>query len=103
VRDYAGFDTWDSCAQARQIFGVARATVVTQRFHLPRAVTLRRAAGIDAHGVGHDSMPIRADVTQYGCLREGSASTKAIADVLTRPRPRFLGPRETAGQRALGE
>src|SRR5262245_38745991 len=52
VADYAGFDTYDSCSRARRIFGVTRAIVVTQSFHIHRAVTLCRHLGIDATGVG---------------------------------------------------
>jgi vancomycin permeability regulator SanA len=101
VRDYAGFDTWDSCVRARRVFGVHRAIVVTQTFHLPRAVALCRAAGLDADGVGHDSMRIAAATTQYGYLREGLASFKALADIATGPGPRFLGPEEPGIRRAL--
>ena len=38
VRDFAGRDTYDSCARAKRIFGVEHLTVVTQTYHLPRAV-----------------------------------------------------------------
>lgn len=38
VSDYAGFDTWDSCVRAKKIFGVDRAVLVTQSFHIRRAV-----------------------------------------------------------------
>ncbi|MBA9002559.1 vancomycin permeability regulator SanA [Actinomadura cellulosilytica] len=101
VRDYAGFDTWDSCVRARRIFGVDRAIVVSQVFHLPRAVTLCRAAGVRATGVGHDSMDVQATTTRYGYLREGLASFKAMVDVARKPEPRFLGPREPGVRRAL--
>lgn len=101
VLDYAGFDTWDSCVRAKKIFGVDRAIVVTQLFHLPRAVALCRAAGIRAYGVGHDSRPMHADTTDYGYAREVFASIKATGTLLFHPRPRFLGRRETGVQRAL--
>ena len=48
VGDYAGFDTYDSCVRARRIFGVSRAIVVTQTYHLPRALATCRAIGLDA-------------------------------------------------------
>ncbi|MFD0636277.1 vancomycin high temperature exclusion protein [Catenulispora yoronensis] len=51
VRDFAGLDTWESCVRAKKIFGVDRATLVTQDFHLPRALMLCHSAGIDAYGV----------------------------------------------------
>ncbi|HYP19563.1 MAG TPA: ElyC/SanA/YdcF family protein, partial [Chloroflexia bacterium] len=38
VLDYAGFNTWDSCYRAREVFSLKEATLVTQRFHLPRAL-----------------------------------------------------------------
>lgn len=101
VRDYAGFDTWDSCVRAKQVFGVDRAIVVTQMFHLPRAVSLCRSAGIDADGVGHDTMKHDANTTRYGYFREGFASLKAVADVVSDRRPVFLGPKEPGVQRAL--
>ncbi|MEU6943389.1 ElyC/SanA/YdcF family protein, partial [Streptomyces rubiginosohelvolus] len=52
VSDYAGFDSWDSCVRAKKIFGVDRAVLVSQGFHIHRATTLCRSAGIDAYGVG---------------------------------------------------
>jgi vancomycin permeability regulator SanA len=54
VADYAGFDTYDSCARAKLIFGVTRLIVVTQSYHIQRAVSLCRHLGIDADGVGDD-------------------------------------------------
>ncbi|MBV8931647.1 MAG: YdcF family protein [Kutzneria sp.] len=102
VADYAGFDTWDTCVRAKRIFGVDRAAVVTQGFHLPRAVALCRAAGIDAYGVGHDSSRISASTTRYGEFREFFADGKAMWDALVaRPDPRFLGPREPGVANAL--
>jgi len=101
VRDYAGFDTWDSCVRAKRIFGVERAIVVTQTFHLPRAVALCRAAGLEATGVGHDSMATAALPTCYGYFRETLASLKAVVDIATGRQPRFLGPQEPGVRRAL--
>ena len=49
--DYAGFDTYDTCVRAHRIFGVTRAIIVTQDFHEPRAVSVCRAAGVEAHGL----------------------------------------------------
>lgn len=45
VSDYAGFDTWDSCVRARKIFGVHRAVLISQGFHIRRAVALCQTAG----------------------------------------------------------
>lgn len=99
VSDYAGFDTWDSCVRARKIFGVDRAVLVSQGFHIRRAIALCRSAGIDAYGVGVDAVH---DVTwYYGGTRELFAAGKALLDVVFEPDPHFLGPREPGVAEAL--
>ncbi|MGW1256962.1 SanA/YdcF family protein [Streptomyces sp. NPDC002513] len=99
VSDYAGFDTWDSCVRARKIFGVDRAVLISQGFHIRRAVALCQAAGITSYGVGVDD---RHDRTwYYGGTREVFAAGKAALDVLLQPDPRFLGPREPGVAKAL--
>ncbi|MFE2150886.1 vancomycin high temperature exclusion protein [Streptomyces lavendulae] len=100
VSDYAGFDTWDSCVRAREIFGVRRAVLVSQGFHIHRAVALCQAAGVDAYGVGVDDAH---DATwYYGGAREVFAAGKAALDAVLRPDPTFLGPKEEGVSRALG-
>jgi vancomycin permeability regulator SanA len=101
VLDYAGFDTWDSCVRAKKIFGVDRAILITQRFHLPRALTLCRAVGIDARGVGDDSRPYAPIATVISYVRELPAALKAVYSLAVRPDPRFLGPREPDIRQAL--
>jgi vancomycin permeability regulator SanA len=99
VPDYAGFDTWDSCDRARRVFGVTRAVLVSQDFHIRRALALCSAAGIDAYGVAVDEPH---DVTWLaGGARELLASDKAALDVLLRPDPHFLGPHENGLAKAL--
>nr|WSX54701.1 YdcF family protein [Streptomyces sp. NBC_00974] len=99
VSDYAGFDSWDSCVRAREIFGVRRAVLVSQGFHIRRAVALCRAAGVDAYGVG---VAQAHDVTwYYGGTREVFAAGKAALDAVFKPEPRFLGPKEEGVSRAL--
>ncbi|MFJ4711843.1 vancomycin high temperature exclusion protein [Streptomyces sp. NPDC088785] len=99
VRDYAGFDTWDSCVRARKIFGVDRAVLVTQGFHVRRAVALCEAAGVSSYGVGVDEVH---DATWYaGGAREVLAAAKALADVTFRPDPHFLGRQEDGVRAAL--
>ncbi|MFK4148261.1 vancomycin high temperature exclusion protein [Streptomyces sp. NPDC004065] len=101
VTDYAGFDTWDSCVRARKIFGVDRAVLVSQTFHIRRAVALCEAAGVRSYGVGVDAVH---DVTwYYGGTREVFAAGKAVLDAVLRPDPRFLGPREPGVSRALAD
>jgi len=52
VLDFAGRDTYDSCARAQRIFGVDQLLVVSQGYHVPRAVATCRALGLDAEAVG---------------------------------------------------
>jgi len=80
--DYAGFDTYDSCYRARAIFGVRSAVLVTQRYHLPRAVYDCTKLGIDAVGVGTPdwgSYDI-GTMTAYE-IRETVADVKSAWDV----------------------
>ncbi|MFG2075013.1 protein SanA, affects membrane permeability for vancomycin [Nonomuraea maritima] len=103
VLDYAGFDTWDSCVRARHVFGARRVTVVTQEFHIPRAVTLCRTAGLEAFGAGDDSARRWASTYVYAA-RELLATGKAFADaVVLRSDPVFAGPPEVSLTRILGQ
>lgn len=88
VLDGAGVDTFSSIARARAVYGVGRAIVVTQAFHLPRAVWLARAMGIDADGVAADRRPYRG--AAWFELREVISRTKAWVDVSVGRTPRRL-------------
>ncbi len=101
VRDHAGFDTWDSCTRAQRVFGVDRAVVVTQAFHLPRAVALCRRAGIEATGLGDDSGSDHPRATRAAASREVLATVKAAWTALVRPDPRLLGRPEPGVRDAL--
>ncbi|GAB7052600.1 SanA/YdcF family protein [Catenuloplanes indicus] len=95
VRDYAGFDTYDSCFRAKEIFGVDRAIVVTQSFHIARSVALCRELGIDTSGVGDDSVRDAYPANwRQASTREHLAHVKAVFDVVTGREPVHLGPAE---------
>lgn len=91
--DYAGFSTYESCYRAHQIFGLHKAVVITQNYHLPRAIYTCRQFGLDTVGLG------TPDIEIYGLWgmipdlrREMLANVKALWEVhVTRPRPTFLG------------
>jgi SanA protein len=89
--DHAGFDTWATMVRARQIFGVRDAVVITQGFHMPRALYLADEAGIDATG-------LTADLHRWGyqgrksTVREVLSRVKAVADV-TLDTPAMAGPK----------
>lgn len=99
VADYAGFDTYDSCVRARRIFGVTELIVVSQSYHLPRAVGTCRRLGLEASGVGDDSGR-HTSAWNRGYLRDQLACVKAVIDLATSRQP-VLGPRETGVDRAL--
>lgn len=79
--DGQGFTTHDSCVRAHDAFGVDRAILVTQRFHLARALFIAHAVGIDASGVAADSARERPTPSP---LRELLARPWAVARVWLR-------------------
>ena len=102
VADYAGFDTYDSCVRAKEIFGVSQLVVVTQDYHLPRAVATCRALGLDATGVGDATARQYTAAWRIGYLRDQVACIKTVIDLATGRQP-VLGPRETSVDRALAQ
>jgi SanA protein len=86
VLDYAGRRTYDSCYRAGEIFGVERAVLVTQRFHLPRALFTCRQLGIDSVGVVADRHQYLR--SPWYEVRELAATARAWLDLyLLRPVP----------------
>ncbi len=81
ILDYAGRRTYDSCYRASAIFGVNELIVVTQAFHLPRALFLCNAFDIDADGVPADEAYYNRSSYAYWWVREVFASVKAYWDV----------------------
>jgi vancomycin permeability regulator SanA len=94
VLDYAGRRTYDTCYRAKEIFGVTEAILVTQQFHLPRALYLCNMLGVDGVGVAADNYNYRRMSLLFWNIRELAATVTAIVDVhLTRPLP-ILGKPE---------
>jgi vancomycin permeability regulator SanA len=91
VVDSYGLDTYDTCRRARDVYGVSRALVVTQTYHLTRAVTLCRHMGIDADGVR-----ARCDCSAWqlttNWFRDYLASAKAVWDVARSRPPAVTSP-----------
>jgi SanA protein len=87
--DHAGFDTWSSMVRARKIFGAHDVIVVSNGFHLARAVYLARRAGLVAAGVDADRPGGYGTKGREAGLREVLARVKAVVG---RGAPRFLGP-----------
>ena len=88
VLDYAGRRTYDTCYRAKEIFGVSSAVLVTQGFHLPRALFLCDAFGIDAIGVEARNYYYLKRLQLYWNLRELLATVQSVGDVyLLKPLP----------------
>ncbi|MEV0945101.1 ElyC/SanA/YdcF family protein [Rhodococcus sp. NPDC049939] len=101
VGDPYGLDTYDTCNRAARTYGVTEALIVTQSFHVSRAVALCRGVGIEAAGVaaGCDCGTI---TMARNTVRESLARPKAILDLLTARDPAVVsGPDDRLGK-ALG-
>jgi vancomycin permeability regulator SanA len=81
VLDYAGRRTYDTCYRAQAIFGVTEAILVTQAFHMPRAIYLCNHLGVDSVGVESDLRLYRKSSMLTWNLRELLATTAALWDV----------------------
>jgi len=94
VLDYAGRRTYDTCYRAKAIFGLQDAILITQSFHLPRALYTCNTLGLRAVGVASDQRQYRMASMLYWNLRELPATVTAFLDVhLFKPEP-VLGDRE---------
>ncbi|WP_405166263.1 YdcF family protein [Nocardia sp. NBC_01499] len=81
--DGAGLSTRATCERAKQLFGIDRAIIVTQYRHVPRAVALCRAEGIDADGVTAYCDCRRTTLIRNN-IREWLAAPKAVAAMIWR-------------------
>lgn len=92
VLDYAGLSTYDSLYRAREIFGVKKLVIVTQEYHMYRALYLARALGLEAWGVAADGQTYRGQTMRD--LREILARDKDVLWALFQPEPAILGDPE---------
>ncbi len=103
VLDFAGRRTYDTCYRARTIFGVEEALLVTQSYHLPRALYTCNALAVSAMGVSADRRPYRSGATFYWSLREIPATTLAFWELyISRPKPVLGAPEPIFGQEGPG-
>ncbi len=93
--DHAGFDTYDSLFRARDVFGAKSMILVTQSFHLRRALYIGTRLGLQVEGVPSDQRPI-PEIRSLE-LRELAANVKAFADLTRARQPIFLGPQISLG------
>ena len=93
VLDYAGRRTYDTCYRAWDIFDVNEAILVTQGFHLPRALYICRALGVPAVGVPADQREYRRRSMNYWKVRELIATLVAFWEVnISHPVPVLGNP-----------
>lgn len=94
VLDYGGRRTYDSCYRAKAIFGVTNAILVTQHYHLPRALFLCNALEINASGVAAQKVPLPARSMLVWQIREVVATLVSMKDAFLKPPPPVLGEPE---------
>lgn len=87
--DHAGFSTYDSIYRAKDIFQVKKVIIVTQKYHLYRALYIANQLGIEAYGVGAD--PRQYVGATYRELREILARNKDFVKCIFKPEPTYLG------------
>lgn len=89
--DHAGFDTYDTMYRAKEVFGVESAIIVTQDFHINRAVYIAQELGIDVVGYSVDEKKYRGILRFKWHARECLSRVKAYFDVAWHASPKYLG------------
>jgi SanA protein len=104
VLDYAGRRTYDTCYRARHIFGVKEAILVTQSFHMPRAMYICRQLELNAIGVPADIRHYLRRSYAYWNIREIPATSIALWEVwVTRPLPVLGKPEPIFGENNIND
>ncbi len=89
VVDYAGRSTYETCMRAKDVFGLQRAVLVSQGYHLPRALYIANSLGLDALGMAGD-LRLKPKVDYQG-FREWAAEIKAYLNLNYFPPDVLLG------------
>ena len=87
--DYAGFDTYSTMYRAKHIFKIKRATLISQKYHLNRAIYIGKQLGIKSVGYSANKGEYRG--YEYACFREYLSAFKSFFDVVRNREPHFLG------------
>jgi len=101
VGDPYGLDTYDTCFRAIHTYGVTKALIVTQGYHVPRAVALCRDVGIDADGVNSDCGCATPTLIKNAAREWVLAKPKAALDMLWSRDAKVTSPSEDSVQVAL--
>ncbi len=87
--DHAGFSTYESMYRAKEIFGVQKMIIVTQKYHLSRALYIANKLGIEAYGVASDYRTFSGQLGRDA--REVLARVKDMFTTIFKPKPTYLG------------
>ena len=88
ILDHAGFDTYDSMYRASKVFKITDAIVITQAFHLPRAIFIAKHLNLDYHGFQAKEREFKIETKIM--KREKLANYKALFEVIFKTKPRVL-------------
>lgn len=89
--DHAGFSTYESMYRARDIFGCKKIIIISQKYHLHRAIYVAEYLGLEAYGVDSQLRPYAVDTNIYNTIREFLARNKEFIYVRLNPEPTYLG------------
>jgi vancomycin permeability regulator SanA len=87
--DHAGFSTYETMSRAIRVFGADKVIVVTQQYHLYRALYIAKALGIEAYGVDADYRQYSGQLARD--VREVLARVKDFGMAIFQPEPTYLG------------
>lgn len=87
--DHAGFSTYETVYRAKEVFGAKKVVIVTQRYHLYRALYIAKGLGLEAVGVNSDLETYRGQLKRD--VREVLARCKDFLTSIVRPEPKYLG------------
>ena len=89
-QDHAGFSTYDSIYRAKNIFGAKKIVIVTQRYHMYRALYLAKALDLDAIGVISEDVPYK-EIMIKNEIREVLSRCKNFVKAIIKPESKYLG------------
>ena len=89
--DHAGFSTYESMYRAKEIFKAEKIIIISQEYHLHRAIFIAEYLGLEAYGVDSQLRPYAADTNIYNTIREFLARNKDFLYVRFNPLPTYLG------------
>ena len=93
--DHAGFSTYESVYRAKEVFGADKIIIVTQEYHLYRALFIAESLGVEAYGVNADLRTYRGQTARD--VREILARCKDFGNTIFKPEPTYLGERIPIG------